>query len=126
MRNQRPLTDDEKAELDALNEAVTNAIETRSRWLDAKMVETSCLQVGDGIYDLDTGSRVGTVTRLYRVSAKNHNGIYDTSVSCYYEYEKAPRSFDNTSRQTGRRLGPKPALVERLLNTFITSLVDDR
>lgn len=126
MRNQRPLTDDEKAELEELNEAVNNAIETRRRWLDEKMVETSVLQVGDGIYDLDTGSRVGTVTRLYRVSAKNHNGIYDTSVSCYYEYEKAPRSFDNTSRQTGRRLGPKPALVERLLNTFITSLVDDR
>ena len=126
MRNQRPLTDDEKAELEELNEAVTNAIETRRRWLDEKMVETSVLQVGDGIYDLDTGSRVGTVTRLYRVNAKNHNGIYDTSVSCYYEYEKAPRSFDNTSRQIGRRLGPKPALVERLLNTFITSLVDDR
>lgn len=126
MSNQRPLTVDEKAELEALNKSVTDAIEARSRWLDAKMVETSCLQVGDGIYDLDTGSRVGTVTRLYRVSAKNHNGIYDTSVSCYYEYEKAPRSFDNTSRQTGRRLGPKPALVERLLNTFITSLVDDR
>lgn len=126
MRNQRPLTVDEKAELEALNEAVTNAIETRRRWLDEKMVETSVLQVGDGIYDLDTGSRVGTVTRLYRVNAKNHNGIYDTSVSCYYEYEKAPRSFDNTSRQIGRRLGPKPALVERLLNTFISSLVDDR
>lgn len=38
------------------------------------------LQVGDGIYDLDTENQVGTVTRLYRVSAKNHNGIYDTSV----------------------------------------------
>lgn len=126
MSNQRPLTDEEKVELAGLNDAVTTAIENRRRWLDEKMVETSLLQVGDGLYDLDTGSRVGTVTRLYRMNAKQHNGIYDTSVSCHYEYEKEPRSFDNTSRQIGRRLGPKPALVERLLNIFISSLVDDR
>jgi len=104
---------------------VTTAIENRRRWLDAKMHETSVLKPGDGIYDLDTGSRVGTVTRLYRANAKQHNGIYDTSLSCSYEYEKAPRSFDNTSRQTGRRFGPKPALMDRLLSTIITSLVDD-
>jgi len=99
MSTQRPLTDDEKGELAGLNAAVTAAIEARSAWLDAKMAECSRLQVGDDIYDLRSGVRLGKVSGLYRFWADRDDGIRDTSAHCDYEYETSPRCFDNTSRQ---------------------------
>lgn len=113
---QRQLTEAEQAELDALNAAVTSAKEARRDWLDRKMHETSHLQVGDSIYDLRTGERLGTVRKLYR---------YDkSSVYCDYEYETAPRCFDNTSSQPGRSFGTRAdaasSAVLELAARFIT------
>jgi hypothetical protein len=104
---QRPLTDDEKGELANLTAAVSAAIAARRVWLDAKMHECSRLQVGDDIYDLTSGTMVGTVSRLYRFWADRDEGVRDTSVHCDYEYETSPRCFDNTSRQSGRSFGSR-------------------
>lgn len=96
---QRPLTEDEKAELAALNGAVAAAIKARSAWLDAKMHECSHLQVGDDIYDLKTGSKLGIVSELYRYWRDRDEGVRDTSAHCDYKFETYPGCSDNTSRQ---------------------------
>jgi hypothetical protein len=110
---QRPLTEDEKGELADLNAAVSAAIETRSLWLDAKMHECSRLQVGDDIYDLDSGRRLGRVSALYRFWRDRDGGVRDTSVSCHYEYETHSRCFDNTSRQLGLSCGTREDAAHR-------------
>lgn len=109
---QRRLTDDEQQELDELNAAVTAALTARRDWLDAKMHETSTLQVGDDIYDINAGMKLGTVSRLYRYQSDNYDGVYDTSVSCDYRYETHPRCFDNTSRQIGLSYGTRDDAVQ--------------
>lgn len=103
--NQRHLTVDELRELADLNAAVITAVETRRVWLDKKMVECSKIQVGDSIFNLDTGQLLGKVTKLYRLFRNLDGGFFDTSPYCHYEYEAGPLRLDNTSRQPGLRFG---------------------
>lgn len=110
--NQRRLTDNERAELDALNESVSAAIQIRREWLDAKMHETSQLQPGDAIYDLATGRQLGIVRRLYRYHADG-NQLYDDSPSCSYEYGTGNNCYDNTSRQPGLSFGTREEALQR-------------
>lgn len=107
----RMLTDDEENELASYNAAVAAAIEARRTWLDAKMHECSHLQPGDDIYDTDTGTRLGKVSKLYRYWRDRDDGIRDTRASCEYEYETSPRGFDNTSRQTTRSFGTRDQAI---------------
>ncbi|OBG32403.1 hypothetical protein [Mycolicibacter heraklionensis] len=107
----RMLTDSEESELASFNAAVAAAIEARRTWLDAKMHECSSLQPGDDIYDLDTGYRIGKVSRLYRYWGDRDDGIRDTSIETHYEYETSPRGFDNTSRQTTRSFGTREQAI---------------
>jgi hypothetical protein len=107
----RPLTEDETAELARLNAAVSAAIEVRRDWLDAKMHECSHLQVGDDIYDLDSGTMVGKVSELYRFWRDRDEGVRDTYVHCDYRYETSPRCFSNTSSQVGRSFGTREQAV---------------
>ncbi|OHU55932.1 hypothetical protein BKG83_17305 [Mycobacteroides chelonae] len=106
MRTQRPLNADEHSELEALNAAVQAAIDARREWLDAKMRETSKLQVGDDIYDVQTGEKIGVVSGLYRYHA-GRDDLYDTYVECDYQYETRPGCFGNTSSQGGRMFGTR-------------------
>jgi hypothetical protein len=103
----RPLTEDEKNELADLTAAVTAAIEARRNWLDAKMHEISRLQVGDDIYDLDSGAKLGTVSELYRYWRDRDDGVRDTDAYCSYRYVTSPGCSDNTSRQVGRSFGTR-------------------
>jgi hypothetical protein len=100
---QRSLTPDEQAELKSLNDAVKAAIETRRKWLDAKMHEISRLKVGDGIYDLDTGRYVGMVKRLHRTWQDKHEGVLDANPYCDYEFESEPGFITSTARYFGCR-----------------------
>lgn len=112
--NQRSLTADEKAELERLNQAVKDAIAQRRAWLDTKMFETSKLKVGDEIYDLDTGQRLGVVRSLYRYWRDRNDGVLDTDHSCDYTYahESSPMCTYNTSSQSGRRFGTKQEAID--------------
>lgn len=112
MSLQRPLTDAENAELVRLNKAVETALEMRRIWLDAKMVETSRLQIGDDIYDIHTGVKLGEVYLLYRFWRDRDGGVRDTHVSCDYQYRTSGRGFDNTSRQSGRWFGTRQDAIE--------------
>jgi hypothetical protein len=108
----RRLTEAEEQERAALNEAVTAAIERRREWLDAKMVECSTLQVGDDIYNVETGQKLGVVAELYRYWRDRDDSIRDTSHYCDYQYETSPRCFDNTSRQIGLRYGTRQDAID--------------
>jgi hypothetical protein len=107
----RRLTEDEQNELANLTDAVTAAIEKRRKWLDTKMHECSRLQVGDDIYDLDTGAKLGKVTELYRFWRDDDEGVRDRTVACDYRYETQPRCYDNTSRQPGRSFGTREQAI---------------
>jgi hypothetical protein len=109
---QRSLTDDEKAELADLTAAVTTALEARRDWLDAKMHETSKLQVGDDIYDINSGSKLGKVSGLYRYW-RDRNDLIDTNAYCEYEYESLPGYRRNTSSQSGRLFGTREEALLR-------------
>ncbi|MDX1522822.1 MAG: hypothetical protein R3264_14440 [Anaerolineae bacterium] len=118
MMMQRELTEQEKAELEALNQAVTAAIEKRREWLDRKMGEVSTLKVGDPIFNVGTGEFLGTVSRLYRHWRDRDGGIRDVSPAVQYEYQVSEGCYDNTSRQTYTRFGgleeARAALAVRL------------
>ena len=113
MITSRRLTDAERQHLDALNAAVVQAIQARTEWLDAKMHECSRLQIGDDIYDVNSGARLGKVTALYRFWRDRDDGIRDTSLDCQYEYDMGSRCFDNTSRQPGRTFGTREEALQR-------------
>jgi len=93
----RDLTKDEEAELAALNNAVKNAIAKRREWLDAKMVEASSLKIGDDIYDVNRGCRLGTVRKMYRYWRDKDEGVRDTRLSVEYEFEVYDKCYSNTS-----------------------------
>lgn len=103
----RPLSDADKAELENLNAALAAAIGARRDWLDVKMREYSELQVGDDIYDVRSGRKLGVVSQLYRYWRDRDDGVRDDSHYCDYKYETSPRCFDNTSRQVGVSFGTK-------------------
>ena len=92
--------------LASLNQSVDEAIKARKAWLDSKIVEVSKLHVGDDIYNLETGRRLGTVTNLYRFWEDADEGVRDKYLSVDYQYcedldDPRGKSYDNTSRQTG-------------------------
>jgi hypothetical protein len=103
----RPLTDDETSELGNLTAAVLAAIEARRIWLDAKMRECSRLQVGDDIYNVNTGTRLGKISKLYQYWRDRDEGVRDTSHYCDYHYQTHQGCFDNTSRQIGVSFGTR-------------------
>jgi len=101
----------ERSELDAdlrrLNAAVDAATTARKRWMDAHMTDYAKYQVGDVLFDLETGQSLGPVARLYRI----HEGDvrYDTSMYVYYTF----RSGLNTSGQSGLSFGTHDEYVRR-------------
>jgi hypothetical protein len=108
-----PLTELEDSQLRSLNDAVDAAIAARRDWLDRTMAKASKLQVGDDIYDLNTGRRLGKVVKLYRYWRDRDEGIRDTSHCCDYEFETAHGFFDNTSRQSAMSFGTREEAAER-------------
>ena len=112
MYHQRELTAEEQAELDRLNESVTEAIRARRAWLDAKMHEISKLKPGDGLWDVTNGRRIGRVRRLYRYWADHDDGVRDTEPYCDYEYDTPDGFIDNTSRQLALHFGTKEEAAE--------------
>jgi hypothetical protein len=95
------------AELAQLNEDVDRAIATRKAWMDAHMTDYARYQVGDVLYDLDTGRRLGTVVELYRYWGSQDDPRFDRSMAVHYRY-----GSDNTSRQPGLRYGSHDEYVQ--------------
>lgn len=111
-------------ELMVLNAEVTAILAKRKAWMDAHMPEFAKVQVGESIYDLDTGRCLGIVSELYRYWDNQNNPLYDTSMDVCYQYNKGNNIFDNTSRRHVR-IGSKSDLDrERELRSNLSSLAD--
>lgn len=112
------------AELDALNEAVKQAIDARTQWMNDHMTHYAKWQVGEELFDLETGRRVGVVSRLYRFHGPQHDGDlrcrddrFDTSMSVEYEVRERDNIFGNSSCCHGMyRWGTREELANRLRN----------
>lgn len=89
------------ADLARLNAEVEAVLAKRRHWMDAHMADYARFQVGETLYDMQTGALLGVVSRLYRYW-DGRDPRYDTSMSIEYEFE-TPRKgcFDNTSRYAG-------------------------
>ncbi len=90
-------------ELKRLNEAVQEAIRLRQVWMDAHMDDYAELHVGDDIYDLNSGRKLGVVTELYRPTWGSPGPRETESMRVYYKYKTGEHGgaifIDNTSRQ---------------------------
>ena len=113
------MTDEDNAKLAELNAAVDKAILDRSNWLDSKMSQYSELQIGDEVYNYETGLCEGKVTRLYRYWGPERSGrlksdgIFDRSMHVYYEFSNNKGWIDNSSRQEFK-VGSKEQALRRL------------
>lgn len=93
----RPMTPEDRLTLKALNKAVDDAIEIRTKWLDEKMYEYSEFKIGDQIFD-NENRFLGVVTGLYRYQS-SQNKLYDTDLDIDYRYKGNNGYEDNTSSQ---------------------------
>lgn len=91
---------DLEAELKQLNETVDKALADRKQWMDDHMKDFAKYQVGEKLYDMNTGKLLGTITKLYRYWA-NHDPMLDRSMHIDYIYQTSPNMNDNTSRHGG-------------------------
>ncbi len=110
MSRQRSMSEADREQLAALNDAVEAALEERTQWLDAKMAEYATVPVGEMLYDLGKRCALGRVKRHYRYDAERP-GCLDDHLNIDYEYEVDAYSSDNTSRH-GRHVGSKAELIE--------------
>jgi hypothetical protein len=108
------LSQSDRAELDALNRSVEDAIAKRREWLDAKVAEIARLKPGDEIFNLDTGERLGVVSAIKRIWRDRDEGVRDNSIDHYCEFETHPRCFDNTARQPLLRYGTRSDAIDDL------------
>ena len=92
-------------ELGDLNKEVNTVLAKRKAWMDANMALFAKVQIGEPIFDLDIGRKLGVVSRHYRYWDAQRNPLYDTGMDIACEYETSPMIFDNTSRQSGLRYG---------------------
>ena len=74
--------------------------------MDSKMEEYADMQVGEEIYNLVTGERLGVITKLYRYW-DNKDVYKDEFFEIDYQYQVCESGYDNTSRQQGVIFGNK-------------------
>lgn len=89
-----------REELKALNAEFFVAMEKRKAWMDAHMTDFARYQVGDEIFAMSNGARLGVVSKLYRYwGSDNRDPQYDTEMNIEYEYCTGNNCYDNTSRR---------------------------
>lgn len=107
-------------DLHVLNADVTRVLAKRKSWMDAHMPDFAKVQVGEEIYDLDSGKRLGVVSKLYRYWDGQRNPLYDTGMDVHYEFNTGSNIFDNTSRQQVR-VGTKKDLDDEYRSRLAVS-----
>lgn len=109
-------------ELDALNLAVEEAIQRRTLWMNTHMTDFAKWKVGDELFHLQTGKRVGVVSRLYRFHGPQDSGPesrprdarFDTSMNVEYEVNEYANVFGNSSSCYGTLYwGTKEELLDK-------------
>ena len=86
--------------LDKLTAKFAAAWAERKSWMDAHMEDFARFKVGDEIFNLETGERLGEISQLYRYwGSDNRDPQYDTTMDIQYQYHTGNNCFDNTSRR---------------------------
>ena len=107
------LDSEDAEELKRLKAAVKDAIAARTVWLDERMPKYAKYEVGEDLFDMDTGRWLGTVDSYYRYWAEQ-NPFYDTHLSIEYKLRVQDNVYDNTSRYAGQiSIGNKAELERR-------------
>lgn len=75
----------DRIRLNELNDAIKSLVNERTKFLDECMEKYSEFKIGDDVYDIDTGLKVGVVKRISR--HHRGNAEYDTSFGCDIEFE---------------------------------------
>lgn len=88
-------------ELEALNVEVTAVLAKRKAWMDGHMADFAKVKVGEDIYNMDTGAKLGTVSELYRYWDSQQNPLYDVTMDVNYQFHTGANCYDNTSRHRG-------------------------
>ena len=89
-----------RGELAVLNAEFFAAMAKRKTWMDAHMEDFARFKVGDEIFEIHSGKRLGVISKLYRYWGSNHRDPqYDTTMNIAYEYHTGNNCFDNTSRR---------------------------
>ena len=82
----KPVSDLDRAKLRFFNQAVESAILTRQKWLDEAVERYADVQIGEELFDLESGRSLGIVTRHLRCHRNSGSGnYYDNSMSFSYE-----------------------------------------
>lgn len=88
------------AELDKLNAEWQEITDRRKKWMDDHMGDFAKFKIGDEIFDMATGTRLGIISRLYRYWGEpSRDPQYDHAMNINYEYCTGNNCFDNTSRR---------------------------
>jgi len=91
------IPDSIKNELARLNNKVDEAIKAHTEFLDKHMHMTAAVPIGEDIYNVETGVRLGKVKEHYRFHTKN-NPLYDTNLETHCTFLAPGGIIDNTSR----------------------------
>ena len=104
----RPDRTELNEQLAQLNAAVTEAVATRTRWMDEHMADYARFAIGERVYDLNTGRDLGTVVCYYRYWAESsgHGGGAMGDTSMHIDY-----TLTSGEGRTGLRLGSWADLV---------------
>lgn len=102
------------AEMKRLNQAVDDAVAARTTWMDAHMADYARHRLGDVLYNLENGQRVGVVSSLYRFHADDQRFDRSMSVDYRIQVDDYGTCFDSTSSQPLRRLGTVDELAADL------------
>lgn len=105
--------DELNRQLELLNQAVVEAVERRTKWMDEHMSDYAHIKIGEEIYNSD-GNKLGIVTEYYRYWG-NRDWRFDTSMHINYCYKRAEGWIDNTSRQYDIFMNKKDALAQAKL-----------
>lgn len=109
------MTKTEKEKLQKYIDDIEQAIKAKTEYLDSLMVKYASLKIGEELFDLTTGEKLGNVKRLYRFNG-GLDYRYDYSCECNYEYVTKHGEIKNTSSQPRLIYGSKKEALEMVKN----------
>jgi hypothetical protein len=82
----KAVSDLDREKLRFFNQAVESAILARQKWLDENVPKYAEAQIGEDLFDLETGRSLGVVTAHTRCHRNSGSGnYYDNSLAFAYE-----------------------------------------
>lgn len=110
------IEESDRIRLDKLNKIIKDTVDERTKFLDECMEKYSSFKIGDDVYDIDTGMKVGVAKRISRYH--RGNAEYDKSFGCDVEFEDI---YPGCFYKINHKHGTKQDVIDRhqhILNRF--------